>query len=475
MKKPPQQHRSASSSCSAHRVFLLFLGQSLVVFAFVSFILHHHVQLEKEYQAVQSQLQQFHILHQGHQQQHGGKDTAATNSTTAVSSSSSSSPTPPTPPSRSILFVHVGKTGGETVKKVLRIGCEVRKNVAQQAHCWEHDFDVAHESKLSQLVHGYFHYRQMHPRNAALVATHYLYTLRHPVQRLQSWFRYISPINCPIPLEVTRKNNNNNTSSMNVAAMLDDPVLNRMMACRNRQTVLDRPDSWEARFFACFPTLEFMAQGLAVKNDSTRCSRMLRHVLNGQGGSGGGDTTTGQDVVGHLAANYQYYHRHTIGLSMSSLPSSSSHANATTNNNRTVLVLRTESLWEDLKELDIFLGGNGYFRKEGLRVSHLHKDQQPQHDQHKAEEVPVQQVLYKDAVVLSPQGGKLLCCEMHEELAIYRELLLRAVNLNATQQRATLAAALELCRATSWSGLVQACGMQKSKLLLLDNVDAAVS
>lgn len=361
--------------------------------------------------------------------------------------------------------MHVGKTGGETVKKVLRMGCEVRKNVAQRADCWN-DFDVATESKLSQLVHGYFHYRQMRPSDAAHVATHYLYTIRHPVQRLQSWFRYITPINCPIPLEpstITKGNIHNDTSTM----MIDsDPIANRLVSCRNRQAVMDNPDSWEARFFACFPSLEFMAKGLTHKIDSSRCSRMVRHVLNGQGGG----PDTGQDVVGHLSANYQYYHRHTIGLSSSSSsapppPSDGPDAElvddaAVATTNQTILVLRTESLWDDLKELDIFLGGNGYFRKEGLRVSHVVDDHNNQHQQGQ------QHTVYKDAAVLSPHGGKLLCCAMHEELAVYRELLLRAANLNATQKKETLSAALELCRATSWPGLVKACGMRKSKLLL---------
>lgn len=186
---------------------------------------------------------------------------------------------------------------------------------------------------------------------------------------------------------------------------------------------------------------------------------MLRHVLNGQGGHG---NDNGEALVGHLAANFQYYHRHTVGQEEQNdvpPPPVGREDLVVHPSNRSILALRTESLWQDLKELDIFLGGNGYFRKEGLRVSHIH-------DPSVVEEKSKKRTsLYKDPATLSPHGGKLLCCALQDELAIYRELIVRATNLNDTEKNKTLVAALELCRATTWPGLVRGCRMKKSKLL----------
>ncbi|EEC44997.1 predicted protein [Phaeodactylum tricornutum CCAP 1055/1] len=57
---------------------------------------------------------------------------------------------------RSIMFVHVGKSGGETIKRVLEIACRTKAN-----------------------------------KDA------FLFSLRHPLDRTLSWFRNFDPQNCP--------------------------------------------------------------------------------------------------------------------------------------------------------------------------------------------------------------------------------------------------------------------------------------
>jgi Sulfotransferase family len=93
---------------------------------------------------------------------------------------------------RTILFVHVGKAGGETIKSVLDAGCQVMHNVRRRTKCLAN----LPASKLSAAVVGYFHCFKVQPSGMAVSANSYLFNVRHPVDRTISWYRYVSPFNC---------------------------------------------------------------------------------------------------------------------------------------------------------------------------------------------------------------------------------------------------------------------------------------
>lgn len=93
---------------------------------------------------------------------------------------------------RRILFVHVGKSGGETIKQVLAAGCSVMRNAKRRKDC----LTGLPNSVISDQVEGYFHCFSVQPRNMEANATSFLFNLRHPVDRVISWYKYVHPHNC---------------------------------------------------------------------------------------------------------------------------------------------------------------------------------------------------------------------------------------------------------------------------------------
>lgn len=96
---------------------------------------------------------------------------------------------------KSIVFVHIGKAGGETIKAALEVGCAVKKNKLARKQC---KTSLQH-SALSDQVKGYFHCFRVLPKENVInqtTTTSYLYNIRHPVHRIVSWYRYIHPSHC---------------------------------------------------------------------------------------------------------------------------------------------------------------------------------------------------------------------------------------------------------------------------------------
>jgi hypothetical protein len=145
-----------------------------------------------------------------------------------IRSSSSTSINPPQRRiSRKVLFIHIGKTGGETLKHIIKIGCDVKKNIRQRLKCFENLPNHTSSSFFSNSIIGYYHCNQLmsstkvttvlipfpydrnnrsntiHPNNNLVSSfikqyniTTFLYTIRHPVDRIQSWYYYINPQSC---------------------------------------------------------------------------------------------------------------------------------------------------------------------------------------------------------------------------------------------------------------------------------------
>jgi Sulfotransferase family len=93
---------------------------------------------------------------------------------------------------RTILFVHVGKAGGETIKSVLDAGCQGMRNQKRRTAC----LNELPGSALSDQVRGYFHCFRVEPAHMRTSATSVLFNVRHPVDRVLSWYRYVNPNNC---------------------------------------------------------------------------------------------------------------------------------------------------------------------------------------------------------------------------------------------------------------------------------------
>jgi Sulfotransferase family len=127
-----------------------------------------------------------------------------------------------------LMFVHIGKTAGETLKHHLRVTCTApRRNAVKRNNCYKEwqtptartndtnlttstttttvngGVAVRHESEISQRTVAYMHCNLLQPSsrggiNATIhdqITTH-LFCIRSPVDRIISWFRYIHPNAC---------------------------------------------------------------------------------------------------------------------------------------------------------------------------------------------------------------------------------------------------------------------------------------
>ena len=108
-----------------------------------------------------------------------------------------------------IVYVHVGKTGGEWIKTQLKMVCKTRRNRNIRAVCLQQKYPTL----LSTLAVGYIHTstmyidsdvqkpRQTIPRTKSIrdasgAFSHYLFSIRHPLRRLVSWYTYNHPKSC---------------------------------------------------------------------------------------------------------------------------------------------------------------------------------------------------------------------------------------------------------------------------------------
>lgn len=296
---------------------------------------------------------------------------------------------------RQVLFVHVGKAGGETIKSILAAGCNSKRNKRNREVCQK----TLPNSSLSDAVKKYTHTSGIGPQ-AAQLSTSYLYNIRHPVDRVESWYNYVSPKNC---------NENDRLSP----------------SCKTARNIDKDRKAWESLFFdRCFPSVEEWAQTLMLplrktftNSSSYSCPELAWSALRGQ------LDTNKNEVAAHMVCNFDYY----TNITTVRFPE------------KEILVVRTNHMWEDLVNLDRLLGGNGTFGDmHGSQVthgSHTHAHKRP----------------------LSDSGYKLLCCGLEGELKIHNYLLRRATNLDENSKADSQLETLAKCGVSSWAELRNDC------------------
>jgi Sulfotransferase family len=339
---------------------------------------------------------------------------------------------------RSIMFVHVGKAGGETIKDAIEFGCQMR-NPRKQKKCYAN----LPTSKLSDHVHSYLHGTNIPvPLQSIHNSTTFLYNLRHPLDRTISWYSFVSPKNC-------------NTT---VSKELLGPILPscRFAHALKKLPTIRKPENgklnWLKVFFEiCFPTLEDFATA-------------PNYATAGSGGGATTTTTTGHRIVkddmsdddfvslsvdcpniakqfllgsseiqkfgllsSHMRANYKSYYMRTL----KKFP------------NREVFAVRTNSLWDDLKALDInVLGGTGEFGQvDGSKSSHG--------SEHHT----------SSSRTLSSTATQSLCCALQNDIMYYKYLLFAASNLSPEIKQQTWLDDMTRCGFTSWDDLQNQCNI----------------
>ena len=301
-----------------------------------------------------------------------------------------------------MIFVHVGKCGGETIRQTLQIVCYMRQKMLIQRQCLDKFLKIPEvaTTKLSLSTVGVIHAKAFFPKRNDLLlqqeggySNAFLVSIRNPIDRIKSWFDYVNPYNCNSYIE--------RSSS----------------AC---QTDRLRPKDWGHQFFKqCYSAgLESMALDLAMTTTTTKtagdekrnsptnmsnnnstikttkygnipCSQIAWQGLRG-------DADMKQST--HLHFNYVYYAIKTI------------HKYPT----KDVMVVRLSQMWNDLNVIEQrVLGGNIPIKEENYDLV-THGSQN----------------FTTKSKNLSQEASFLLCCAIQDEIKVYIELLQRAINLN---------------------------------------------
>jgi hypothetical protein len=226
----------------------------------------------------------------------------------------------------------------------------------------------------------------------------FFFNLRHPVERMISWYNYEHPDSC-----------------------MDDRVTER--SCDTAREIEDYPDGRAAIFYRqCFPTQEYLPLLALNYTGSTNltesCSDLARKVLRGK---------IFETGFKHMFYNMHFYAKQTINK----YP------------DRPILVVRTESLWDDTRDIDVMLGGKGTFGgAEGTKDSHGSEKYKKGNDQ------------------LSKSDYGLLCCALKREMQIYHDLVERAANLPNRVKDSTIANTAEKCGFSTWDEMMAHCTNQ---------------
>lgn len=188
---------------------------------------------------------------------------------------------------RGIVYVHVGKTGGEWIKAQLKMVCKTRRNRNIRAVCLQQKYPTY----LSKLTVGYIHTstmyidtdeqkpRQTIPqtksiRDASGAFSHYLFSIRHPLRRLISWYTYNHPKSC-------------------------DEREPHSPSCKT--------SLWKTSFYECFPKLQDLANRIrspapgGTDSQSDNCTKTFWNGWHARG-----DNLEPKDS-NHLHWNFQVY------------------------------------------------------------------------------------------------------------------------------------------------------------------------
>lgn len=307
---------------------------------------------------------------------------------------------------RSIALVHVGKAGGMTI----------RYNLAR-------DKKYNSGQKLAVHTHSVFH---MWDKNDTAMeeATTFVITLRNPIERVISSYRFSHPDNCIIS---------------------KDPTV-RIPLSRGCVTIksglLERPSQIGYILYKqCYPSasIESFAQSTMLpwkyhnlhfqnltNSEQALCHQMARRLVQGR---------KMQRIIPHMQCNYEHYATESIWK----YPS------------KEVFAIRTEHAWDDMVQIDLRIGGNGAFKRHGDQYSHGSEHYQPS---------PV-----------STEAYHKLCCVLEKEIDIYFQMFDLALNLGAAQKAEAEDELREKCGVTtSWAGWRTTCQKRVAASELEDNV-----
>ena len=165
-------------------------------------------------------------------------------------------------------------------------------------------------------------------------------------------------------------------------------------------------DDHKKFYVNCFPgRFDEVVEAMRGAGSDEKCKDYADRALGG-----GGLVVAGN----HFYYNYQWYRRFSLGGHPS----------------HTVMVIRTEHLWDDMIRLDKRLGGDGNFARQGAKETHGSETWS---------HAP-------NSTSIAPENAAYLCCLMYGEFEVYQELILRAVNLHDEEKREDLVKVMRHCQ-----------------------------
>lgn len=278
-------------------------------------------------------------------------------------------------------------------------GVSIRRNVAQKK-CYDslakYGYATIHQREgclnwsfkkyqsLARQTRTAIHIWQQFP-DAVGNVTSFLVTLRNPIDRVISSYRYAHPGNCR-----PEDGASNYWCHMKKHHKLEpgNEIYELFVQCFPNAGIEDIAQATLPPYDDTIPNPHFSNQTL-TRLEQCNCRQLARNTLRG----GNSDYW----AVLHLQYNYKYY----ADISYYKYPE------------KEVFAIRTEHQYEDMVALDKLLGGNGTFPKSNYHDSHGSEKYAPS---------PISETAYKK-----------LCCVLEDEIAIYLDTFQKALNLNLAQ------------------------------------------
>ena len=326
---------------------------------------------------------------------------------------------------RSLYYIHVGKTGGTSMSRVIRAYCEWYQNVVAKEDCFRDLVRIEtagvtgaegnqerKELELSQVTKRHLHVRIRGGMEREFIRsnniTSFLWTLRNPTSRAVSAFDMdhidnVGYINNSI-LRFWRR-----LFYKDCGFQTAQDLANMLMRKEEEETHID-----EGKDQGRLNERMFVSVRNHGSNETTKfnCRQLAEEAVTGKAHT---------LINSHLSANYAKY----AAITIKPFPE------------KEILVLRTEELWSDVRKLNRFLllpndgGGNNedddndrndmIARQRNISLDHRLTWTYGSED-------------FKVKSKLNAVGKAILCCFLSNENQIYEDLMRRAVNLNSEEK-----------------------------------------
>jgi len=322
---------------------------------------------------------------------------------------------------RKMVFMHVGKAGGDTINgSVTKAGCYHYANMNKRMECLK-AFRKRGESKISEATFLTCHCKPTcTDQKVVKRTTDLLFSVREPLGRFESAFKFHSPFNC------------------------EGGDIRR---CNARAEAKANVEGYKYQFwFQCFRRLGDLAAALGDPgyhpnpgrrpSNSTKpagevpCHKFLRDLFSHR------DIFEDNAMKGgHMSMGYRYY-LYNGDLNRERIAQ------------KKLWAVRVANLWDDIESIDTILGGDPnnrtYFDEvRGTHVSHRSEG-------FKEDIIPEDKAIY-------------VCCALRPDMVAYRIIVDRAENLSPAERLATFQRTWNRCSGgankniTSWESLDGVC------------------